>query len=126
MNGNEIKGILGLCVRAGQAVFGEESCRKSISAGQCGAVLLDNGASQNTQKRYEELCRFSEVPLIMLPENLLGEATGKPGVAMAVRKGTLAERVIRCYSDSDDDMTTKTTKMYDAEKAGGTNVEWRK
>ena len=97
MNENELRGILGLCVRAGQAVFGEESCRKSISAGQCGVLLLDEGASRNTRERYEELCERSGTPLKLLAENLIGDATGKPGMAMAVRKGSLAERVIRCF-----------------------------
>ena len=46
MDERRMKGLMGLCVRAGQAVFGEEACRKSITGGQCGILLLDSGISE--------------------------------------------------------------------------------
>jgi len=95
MNENRVRGLMGLCVRAGQAVFGEDSCRREITGGRCGVLLLDSGASPGTRKRYEDWCRTSGIPLILLPEGLLEEATGKPGMAMAVRKGSFAEQLIR-------------------------------
>ena len=48
MDERRMKGLMGLCVRAGQAVFGEEGCRKSVSGGQCGVLLLDGGISENS------------------------------------------------------------------------------
>jgi hypothetical protein len=95
MDERRMKGLMGLCVRAGQAVFGEEGCRKEITGGRSGAVLLDGGASDGTRKRYTDWCATAEVPLILLPEGLLEEATGKPGRAMAVLKGSFADRMIR-------------------------------
>ena len=96
MDERRIRGLMGLCVRAGQAVFGEEGCRKSIQSGQCGILLADGGMNENSWKRYEELCERCGVRIAVLPEGLLAEATGKPGAAMAVKDGSFAEQMIRC------------------------------
>ena len=89
-----MRGLMGLCVRARQAVFGEDGCMKSIRGGQCGALLLDEGASAATREKYRGACQRARVPVIELPEGLLWEATGRPGVAMAVRTGGLADQLI--------------------------------
>ncbi len=93
MDERRIKGLMGLCVRAGQAVFGEDGCRKTITAGQCGILLADGGISENSRKRYEDLCKKTGTVMQILPEGLLEEATGKPGAAMAVRQGTFSEQI---------------------------------
>ncbi len=90
---NKLRGLMGLCVRARQAVFGEDGCMKTIRAGNCGVLLLDSGASKATQDKYKGVCANAGTPLVQLPEGLLYEATGKPGVAMAVLKGGLASSI---------------------------------
>ena len=99
MNEKRLRGLMGLCVRAGQAVFGEDSCRKAVSAGQCGILLADADMSENTRKRYEGACRESGTEMRTLPAGLLEEATGKPGMAMAVRKGSFADQISRCLKE---------------------------
>ena len=91
-----LKGLLGICVRSGQAVFGEDNCRKADVKGICGLVLVDSGVSVNTRKRYETLCRGAETKLVFLPERLLEAATGKEYMAMAIRKGLLLDQVLIC------------------------------
>ncbi len=98
MNEAGLKGILGLCVRAGQADFGEEGCRKALKAGQCAVLVLDGAASDNARKRYDSWCRNAGVPLAEVPEGLIEGATGKPGIAMAVRKGPFSQRIIDCLN----------------------------
>lgn len=90
---NKLRGLMGLCVRARQAVFGEDGCMKTIRGGSCGVLLLDSGASQATQDKYRGVCQNAGTPLLELPEGLLHEATGKPGVAMAVLKGGFASSI---------------------------------
>ena len=90
---NKLRGLMGLCVRARQAVFGEDGCMKTIRAGNCGVLLLDSGASKATQDKYRGVCENANTALELLPEGLLHEATGKPGVAMAVLKGGLASQI---------------------------------
>ena len=85
MNEQRLKGLMGLCVRAGQAVFGEDACRKTITAGQCGILLADGDMSRNTRERYERVCEVTGTEMAVLPAGLLEEATGRPGAAMAVK-----------------------------------------
>ena len=37
----KLRGLMGLCVRARQATFGEDGCLKSIRGGGCAVLLLD-------------------------------------------------------------------------------------
>lgn len=90
---NKLRGLMGLCVRARQAVFGEDGCMKTIRAGNCGVLLLDSGASNATREKYKGVCANANALLAELPEGLLHEATGKPGVAMAVLKGGFASQI---------------------------------
>ena len=96
MDERRIKGLMGLCVRAGQAVFGEDGCRKTIAAGRCGILLADGEISDNSRKRYEALCEQTGTRMVLLPPGLLAEATGRPGAAMAVKEGSFSEQMISC------------------------------
>ena len=90
---NKLRGLMGLCVRARQAVFGEDGCMKTIRGGNCGVLLLDSGASDATRDKYRGVCLNANTPMMELPAGLLHEATGKPGVAMAILKGGFANQV---------------------------------
>ena len=99
MDEKRLRGLMGLCVRAGQAVFGEEGCRKAIGTGECGILLTDADMSANTRKRYESACERNGTRMAELPAGLLEDATGRPGMAMAVRTGSFAEQMIRCLQE---------------------------
>ena len=90
---NKLRGLMGLCVRARQAVFGEDGCMKTIRGGNCGVLLLDSSASHATRDKYRGVCANANTPLVELPQGLLHEATGKPGMAMAILKGGFANQV---------------------------------
>ncbi len=96
MDTGRLRGLMGLCVRAGQAVFGEDGCMKTLRGGECGILLLDGGISKAAEEKYRKTCQRCGVPLVLLPEDLLEEATGRPGRAMAVRRGSLAEQIAAC------------------------------
>ena len=95
MNGQKLKGILGLAVRAGQACFGEDTCRRMISSGAGSVLLLDGEASENTRKKYRELCERTGTEMILLPPGMIPEATGRSNMAMALAKGAFAEQVLK-------------------------------
>lgn len=118
MDENKLRGLMGLCVRAGQAVFGEDGCMKAIRQGQCAVLLMDGRASPATRDKYRWACFHAQTPLGELPEGLLHAATGKPGVAMAVQPGGLADQIqgILPVRVPDQPMTS-------ANKCGGASVE---
>ena len=112
---NRLKGLMGLCVRARQAVFGEDGCLKTIRAGSCGVILVDEGASQATKEKYRGACLHAGVTVAWLPEGLLYDATGRPGVAMAVpMKSGLAEQLKQ--------LITENTASKSANHSGGASV----
>ena len=98
---NKLRGLMGLCVRARQAVFGEDGCMKTIRGGNCGVLLLDGGASKATQDKYRGVCANANTPTVELPQGLLHEATGKPGMAMAILKGGFANQVQQMIKPTD-------------------------
>ena len=110
-----MQGLMGLCVRARQAVFGEDGCLKTIRSGQCGVVLVDSSASQATKDKYRSTCKHANVCLAWLPEGLLLQATGRPGVAMAVTRGGLSEQLLRLLNEN--------TASESANNGGGASVE---
>ena len=99
MDERRMKGLMGLCVRAGQAVFGEDGCRRTITGGRCGILLADSNISERSRKRYEELCDRAGTKMVLLTPGLLEEATGKPGAAMAVKQGSFSEQICSAVSD---------------------------
>ena len=96
MNEQKVRGMLGLAVRARQVCFGEDACRKLVSRGRCGLVLLDGDTSENTRRKYESLCEREGIEIRILPSGLMAEATGRDNIAAALNKGSFAEQMKVC------------------------------
>lgn len=124
-NEDRLCGLMGLCVRARQAVFGEDGCLKTIRNGSCGLLLMDAGASKATAAKYEGACRHAGVPLRVLPEDLLEQATGRPGMAMAVQKGGLAEQLLKLLPRTENETKEENATGSGAagNKCGGGTIE---
>ena len=91
---------MGLCVRAGQAVFGEENCRQAIRNGQAALLLMDGDISENTGARFTAQAEQAGIAAARLRPGLLSESIGRPGMVMAVRPGGLADQMISCLEIS--------------------------
>ena len=78
-------------------MLGTDASRIMIRSGNCGVVLMDDETGPNTRKKIRDLCLQSEIPLKTVPERTIEDATGKPNVVMAIRKGPFAESVLREY-----------------------------
>ena len=90
MDEQKVRGLMGLTMRAHQATFGEDGCLKALRKGQCALLLADETLSPAVMEKYRLACERSGTLLRVLPPGLLGEATGRPGKAMAVAPGGLA------------------------------------
>ena len=90
MNEQKIAGLIGLALRARQAVSGADACRLLIRSGECGVLLVDGDAGPNTRKKAEEQCRSTETPMRILPAGTIERATGRSNRLLAVRKGGFA------------------------------------
>ena len=94
MDENRLRGLLGLSVRAGTATFGMDGCLKSVRGGTCRLLLVDAAASPATLNKYLDACRSHGTELRIVPENLIGDATGHSGVAVALAQSGLTEQII--------------------------------
>lgn len=92
--------FLGLCMRAGQIVSGQEACVNAVRNGDAAVVLLDKEASENTTKRISDACSSHETPLFFTTPGELGHAIGKPGrMVVALEKGSMGEKVLSYFKD---------------------------
>ncbi len=78
MKNNKIASLLGLSMKAGKVASGEFSTEKMVKAGKARLVLVAETASENTKKKFRDMCTFYEVPYYEFgTKELLGNAIGK-------------------------------------------------
>lgn len=76
---NKTLGILGLSMKAGQLVSGEYGVSETIRSGQAYLTIVAEDASDNTKKKFTNMCAHYQVPLIIgFEKTKLGQAIGKP------------------------------------------------
>ncbi|GAA0395236.1 L7Ae/L30e/S12e/Gadd45 family ribosomal protein [Paenibacillus motobuensis] len=70
---------LGLAMRAGKLVTGDEIVMKAIRSEEAKLVIVAGDASNNTHKKFRDKCGTYNVPLIIGPDRIrLGSSIGKP------------------------------------------------
>ena len=80
MGSNDLA-MVGLAVRAGKALFGSAACEKGLKSKCIRLMLLQNGLSASSERRFKELCaRYGVRALTIEGEGRLGAAIGRPGI----------------------------------------------
>ncbi|MGE4282195.1 MAG: L7Ae/L30e/S12e/Gadd45 family ribosomal protein [Clostridia bacterium] len=70
--------MIGLAQKAGKITSGEESCEKEIRSGKSNLTIIAKDSSDNTKKRFTQMCAYREVQFIEFgTKELLGKYTGK-------------------------------------------------
>lgn len=79
MDSNKLLSLLGLAQKAGKVKSGEFSTESEIKAGKARLVLLSEEASENTLKKFRDMCSYRGVPMHVLPvsKDELGRHIGK-------------------------------------------------
>ena len=78
MNQNKIYSLLGLAMKAGKVVSGEFATDKSVKTGTAMLVLVSVDASDNTKKKFRNMCEFYDVPVYFLSDKeTVGKSMGK-------------------------------------------------
>lgn len=97
MDSQKILSLIGLATKAGKTVSGEFSTEKAVKSGKGYLVILASDVSDNTRKKFNNMCSFYEVPIYEVGDKeSLGKAMGKefraslsvtdPGFAKAIMK----------------------------------------
>ena len=78
MNSYRELSLLGLAAKAGKIVSGEFATENAVKSGKAFLVLVAEDASDNTRKKFKDMCTYYEVPFYMIgTKEELGSAIGK-------------------------------------------------
>jgi len=70
--------LIGLATKAGRIVSGEFMTEKEVKSGRAALAIVAIDASENTKKKFRNMCEFYEVPLRFYGDKeKLGHAIGK-------------------------------------------------
>lgn len=84
MVNNPVLGMLGLALRAGKLVCGEQAVHELCTTGRARCIFLANDTGENTVKKAEHYAEPSQLPVLVLSENkiILGQALGRKTCAI--------------------------------------------
>ena len=92
-NNNKVLSLLGLATKAGKIASGEFSTEKSVKSGKGFLVLVAADASENTKKKFRNMCEFYEVPA---DKEELGKFCGKEfRASLAVQDENFAKAMLK-------------------------------
>jgi len=75
---DKVLSFIGLATKAGKTVSGEFSTEKEVKTGRAALVIVAADASENTKKKFRNMCEFYEVPIRFYKDkDALGHAMGK-------------------------------------------------
>ncbi|NSG17937.1 L7Ae/L30e/S12e/Gadd45 family ribosomal protein [Blautia obeum] len=96
-NNNKVLSLLGLATKAGNVASGEFSTEKSVKTGKGFLVLVADDASQNTRKKFQNMCDFYEVPIYFIAnKEELGRFCGKEfRASLAVQDENFAKAMLK-------------------------------
>ena len=70
--------MISLATKAGKTVSGEFCTEKEVKSGKAALVIVAGDASDNTKKKFRNMCEFYEVPIYFYKDkDTLGHAMGK-------------------------------------------------
>ena len=94
---NKVLSLLGLATKAGKVASGEFSTEKSVKTGKGFLVLVADDASQNTRKKFQNMCDFYEVPIYFIAnKEELGRFCGKEfRASLAVQDENFAKAMLK-------------------------------
>ncbi|MBQ0001650.1 MAG: ribosomal L7Ae/L30e/S12e/Gadd45 family protein [Clostridiales bacterium] len=97
MINNKILSLVGLATKAGKIVSGEFSTEKSVKSGKGFLVLVAEDASDNTKKKFRNMCEYYEVPIYFIADKEnLGRAMGKEfRASVAIQDENFAVALLR-------------------------------
>ncbi|MGN0331908.1 MAG: L7Ae/L30e/S12e/Gadd45 family ribosomal protein [Lachnospiraceae bacterium] len=78
MSQSKVLSLISLATKAGKTVSGEFCTEKEVKSGRAFAVIVAGDASDNTKKKFKNMCDFYKVPIYFYADkDTLGHAMGK-------------------------------------------------
>lgn len=100
MKNNSPLSCLGLAMRAGKLVTGDELVLQAIRSGKAKLVVVAADASPRTQKKFRDKCSHYQIPLVECGSRYeLGASIGKKErVIVAVNDPGFAAMIAKCQA----------------------------
>ncbi len=97
---HKLLSYLGLAMRAGKLITGEETVLKAVRSAQAALVVIAGDASDNTKKKFSDKCGYYNVPFaIVETREDLGKSIGKMDrVVIAVTDQGFAKMIGKCLN----------------------------
>ena len=78
MKRDKVLSLIGLATKAGRTASGEFMTERETKSGRAALVILATDASDNTKKKFQNMCKYYQVPIYFYGDkNSLGHAMGK-------------------------------------------------
>lgn len=78
MKQDRVLALVGLATKAGKTAGGEFMTERETKSGRAALVIVAEDASDNTKKKFRDMCEFYEVPIYFYGDkDTLGHAMGK-------------------------------------------------
>lgn len=89
--------LVSLATKAGKTASGEFCTEKEVKTGMAELVIVAEDASDNTKKKFKNMCNFYEVPIYFYGDkDTLGHAMGKEFRAtLAVTDAGFAKGIVK-------------------------------
>lgn len=96
-NRKKVFNLIGLATKAGKTASGEFSTEKAVKSGKAYLVVVAEGASDNTRKKFTDMCTYYQVPIVIFGEkDELGRHIGKESRAsLAILDDGFAKAVVK-------------------------------
>lgn len=94
---DKVLSMLSISAKAGKVVSGEFATENAVKSGTAFLVVIATDASENTQKKFRDMCSFYKVPIAAYADkDTLGRCIGKDyRSSLAVTDEKLAEAVCK-------------------------------
>ncbi|MCR5322376.1 MAG: ribosomal L7Ae/L30e/S12e/Gadd45 family protein [Lachnospiraceae bacterium] len=104
MNEKKIFSMLGLAKKAGFAQGGEFLAEKAVKSFKAYVVIVATDASDNTKKKFRDMCSFYEVPYYEFGDkDSLGHALGNEmRASVAINDAGMSKKLIELLGAVDE------------------------
>ena len=84
---DKVLSLISLATKAGRCASGEFLTESETKSGRAGLVVVAEDASENTKKKFRDMCEFYDVPIIFYSD--------KDGKAVPCIPGNIGRRICK-------------------------------
>ena len=103
-NRDKVLSLIGLAMKAGRCTSGETMTENETKLGRARLVIVASDASDNTKKKFRDMCEFYKVPICFYGDkDTLGHAMGKEfRASLAILDEGFADGIRKELNDRED------------------------